>query len=136
MNFYKKLKHLGFKKINPSILVRYDYPSRNMGWYIEKINNVDFSKQESKPKFHEKIQTHMLMISDTIQMYIVIHGYKYTVFINRGNVNDINHGSGFVQKNNIDILIDCEFIDINFWKVILNTLKTDEKRQILLKQIC
>jgi len=139
MNYIKKIKSIGFKRIPNIVVLDYNLGSGIKriipGMYIE--TEVNFMKNKESLKYIKfipnniminKYQSYQYKISDIISLYLIIVKEEYTLVINDKSEPDINK-YGITIKNNVYVPIHSSKLDSNFWKKIISVLnKKNTKR--------
>ena len=138
MNYLKKIKSLGFKKIPAIVICKYTDPKLD-GFYIENLSSCDEDKRILYPRFRShinKIHTYVYKINETFNIYIIIVGEEYTVVIEDLLAHDdISYSDFFVYKNTVKVLMHSNKLSDDFWKIIVSKLGKDIQREILIKNI-
>jgi hypothetical protein len=153
MNYLKKIKSLGFKRIQNVVVCRHKYPIT--GYYIADIQdalkniknkNYDWVYPrhmyvtdwgESLKYYNYKLQSYLYKASENFSIYLFVIEGKYTVVIKDDAIEDIvsEYNKNYITRNDVYITIDSELLHDNFWKKILSTLNKDIQREILLRDI-
>ncbi len=152
MNYIKKIKSIGFKKINPIIICEHQYPLN--GLYIENIEKILKDGIKDPKTFREirypliynsqfiegikKIRSFQYKIYEGVYLYLIILKENYTLVIRNDNIEDkIEHFNSLkiCYKKNINVPISSSPLNEDFWKHILGVIGKDIQREILLKNI-
>lgn len=156
MNYLKKIKEIGFRRINNYIVpyfYNYSDPSR-YGYLILDIsddllkNNKD-TKGEFEREYqislsnYRKIVTFKYKVSDNINIYLVIINLSYFCVYVEDTYNKLTMDSKYSfskqvsYTNNIIKVFEYPMkLDDKFWLKIKENLDLSVKRQIILKEIC
>lgn len=146
MNYLKKIKALGFKKIPATAVCSYEYDyhglngERISGYYLKELSLVILEGNPNiipRSAFHNSIKTYTYYskISNTLSFYLTLVGSEYTFVIKDDTLEDIRHGNQHIRKCNIYIPIHSNKLGDNFWKEILSSLDKDIQRELLIKEI-
>lgn len=153
MNYIKKIKSLGFKKVPSIVVCEYDYSAKKSGKYIEleskymddrrksklpdsHIGRTRYSIRDCQPSaaIYNKSYTYQCKLSESITLYILVVKGEFTLVVKDDNELDICKYNTIV-KNNVYIPIHSNKICPNFWKDVLNSLDKRIQREILIKNI-
>ncbi len=148
MNYIKKIKSLGFKKIEPIVVCSYQEKigqSYLLGFTIKTLQDVE-KENLNKPNFLKKnydypivssryvnrITSYTLKVSDSVSLYLIIVGNEYTFVISDDNVSDKKEG-WYLSSEKVTIPIKSEQLSEGFWKKCLSVMDKGIQREILLK---
>lgn len=152
MNYIKKIKSLGFKKIEPTVVCSfrdekingkylYGHKLKTLSEIIKEkerknIKNFwgiyDFDYPKIPSQYVSKINSYLLKISEEISIYLILVGNEYTLVIHDDTVTDtIDHWS--IHSNKISIPIKSEQLFDGFWKKCLSVMDKRIQREILLR---
>lgn len=129
MNYLKKIKLLGFKKVEPFVIVNKNYRYDNIIMPYNSYLVVKDNKLKSKtkdiyelvfPRKMDKHQYYNLKTSD-INLYLIINRMEYNIVIIDTN--------GEIEKH---LYLK---LDPGFWQKILNLIPPNLKREIILDVI-
>ncbi len=146
MNYIKKIKSLGFKKIPSIVVCEYEYNSKKSGKYIELESKYLENRRKSKilkssirdchpsASIYYKSYTYQCKLSEDISLYIIIVKGEYTLVVKDDNEKD-TFKYDMVVKNNVYIPIHSNQLWSDFWKDSLNSLNKGIQREILIKNI-
>jgi hypothetical protein len=143
MNYLKKLKSLGFKKIPAMVVCEYD-EVKIRGFYITTLKKAESMKQSlwRRPfeypriasEYVSRIHTYLYRLSNEVSIYLIIVGEEFTVVVQDDReVDTFEYGS--TVKNNVYIPIHSNKLTESFWKDIINSLGKGLQRDILIKEI-
>jgi hypothetical protein len=158
MNYINKLKKLGFKRCEPSLVCEYSpYYDKVNGYYIEsavKLYEETKTGSNGSQKVNKKLsfgnistgfdtsgkcrfQTYRMDICQEIRLYITILGDKYWSFIQNDLISDSTYtwDKNVVDKRNVDIILDYKTIGPYFWIEIQNEIDKDVLRMIRLNNL-
>lgn len=152
MNYIKKIKSLGFKKIEPTVVCSFRDERINgkylYGYKLKPLSEIEKEKKVNKyawspviydfdyPKipsqYISKISSYLLKISEEVSIYLILVGNEYTLVIHDDTVTDtIDHWS--IHSNKISIPIKSEQLFDGFWKKCLSVMDKGIQREILLR---
>jgi len=146
MNYIKKIKSLGFKKIPNIVVCEYEYNAKKSGKYIElaskymeerkKLKLLKYAIRDCHPSsaLYYKSYTYQYKLSESLSLYIIIVIGEYTLVVKDDSITD-TYKYDMVVKNNVYIPIHSNKLWPNFWKDSLNSLNKGIQREILIKSI-
>ena len=140
MNYLKKIKSLGFKKIQPIVLCEYSYSSNTSGYYITTLQNAlnDVLKENGYvPRFikdPKRVQSYIWKISNTVSIYLILHHQEYTIFVS-DSAKKIYKRDHYYKTDSINIISESLKLNPNFWKDTMSKLDKDITREIAIKEI-
>jgi len=152
VNYIKKLKSLGFKKIKPVVICSFNYEKVDnkclYGYYIissKEIERNENQKKEMGRNFYTgqvsdyypkstKNQSYLLKVSNVVSLFIILVGGEFTFVIKDDSIpNDERPYTIYI--NSIKIAIKSESLNDNFWKRCMEFISNDIKRDLLIKEI-
>jgi hypothetical protein len=149
VNYIKKLKSLGFKKIEPIVVCSFNYEKVGRkhlsGHYIISLKEVESNEKYKKETsdFYQKItyypksiqnQSYLLKVSNVVSLFIILVGGEFTFVIKDDSIpNDERPYTIYI--NSIKIAIKSESLNDNFWKRCMEFISNDIKRDLLIKEI-
>lgn len=151
MNYIKKIKSLGFKKVEPMVVCsfknekiegRYLY-----GYKLKPLSELEKEKSRKKiisvyefdyPKipsqYVSKISSYLLKISEEVSLYLILVGDEYTLVVNDAEAND-SLDDWYIHSNKVSIPIKSEQLFDGFWKKCLSVMDKKIQREILLRNL-
>lgn len=159
VNYIKKIKSLGFKKIPTVVVCEYPYDSNLQGYYIETLSQARLLPKKDTfvsssgngtsgkglPNFkfpivtsiyYNKISSYIYKVSENVELYLILFGSEYTLVVKDNTRKDFKSYGEKMIKNNITVPIQSKTLVDGFWKEILKVIGKDIQRDILIKQIC
>ena len=158
MNYLKKIKSLGFKKV-PAIVIC-DYrntwlinrtPVDNKwvsGFYIQKYSSIESNNKDKSEilkrtfkypvintNYVNKIHTYLYKISDSVNIYLLLVGAQYTLVVEDLSLSDTEDNYGYIYKNTVKVPFYSRILDNNFWREIMDSLDKKIQRDIIIKSI-
>lgn len=150
MNYIKRLKLLGFKKIRPIVICDYSPSEKNRGLYIIDLDEYNRLKETLKFKISKSYpsyintnhySTYELKVTRNVSLFILLSGFEYTLAIRDTLKEDkvigyrTKNEKGLTYKFDISVPLHSIKINDNFWKTILDNVDKDIKREITIKNI-
>lgn len=141
MNYIKRMKSLGFRKVNPIVVCEHSYPKS--GYFVDRLEDALLIGTSIKyPRvdkiYYDRLQTYSYRISRDLIMYIILFKEEYTVVIDDKTVEDIIEKKSYgryIISNQVTIPIDRARLGEGFWKYILSKVGITIQREITLKEI-
>ncbi len=141
MNYIKKLKSLGFKKIKPVVICSFNYEKVDRkylsGHYIISLKEVESNEKYKKENYYPKStqnQSYLLKVSNVVSLFIILVGGEFTFVIKDDSIpNDERPYTIYI--NSIKVAIKSESLNDNFWKRCMEFISNDIKRDLLIKEI-
>lgn len=150
MNYIKKLKSLGFKKIEPVVICRFAYEKVDQkylsGYYIKCLKEVEkdvsYKKEVGIPKYlhtdyypkSTKNQSYILKVSNSVSLFLILVGSEFTFVIKDSSIPS-EEILDTIYVNSVKIPINSESLNDNFWKKCMEFINSDIKRDLLIKEI-
>ena len=143
MNYIKKIKSIGFKKIQPIIICEYTPYDNISGYYIKQVSLIKdpiktpcFPRNASSVNLRS-IQSYQYKVSINLTLYLIIIKNEYTLIVKDDDIKDTNdrYPRDHITKNNIYISIHSNNFDEFFWKDILSSLDKGIQRELRIKEI-